>query len=132
MFCAPKLAADALLFGCLVFLKAAPVVHPDLQRKLDDPALSAYVEHISTDYFASRAPSAGVSTGMHWSQWRPTAERERSRPSLSERDMELQRKGRLWLLIAAGAIAAYIILGGQYLSIELEDGDFGDSDDDDE
>lgn len=134
---APTGSADALLFGCLVYLKAAPVVHPDLQKKLDDPALSAYVEHISTDYFASRAPSAGISTGistgMQWSEWKPAAERgsmpERAQ---SERDLELQRKGRIWLLIAAGAIASYIILGGQYLTLELSDDDFGDSEDDDE
>ena len=40
----------------------------------------------------------------------------------SERKVELQRKGRRWLLCAAAAIAAYVVLSGQYIDFDLTNG----------
>lgn len=40
----------------------------------------------------------------------------------SEKETELQRKGRRWLLCAAAAIAAYVFLSGQYIDFDLMPG----------
>ena len=39
----------------------------------------------------------------------------------SEAERALQRKGRVWLLCAGAAIAAYVLLSGQYIQLELWD-----------
>ena len=38
-----------------------------------------------------------------------------------EAERALQRKGRVWLLCAGAAIAAYVLLSGQYIQLELWD-----------
>ena len=40
----------------------------------------------------------------------------------SERELELQRKGRRWLLRAAAANAACVVLSGQYIDFDLTNG----------
>ena len=48
-----------------------------------------------------RLPPAVIATSIRYSKAR------------SEKESELQRKGRRWLLCAAAAIAAYIVASGQ-------------------
>ena len=64
----PGCVADALLYGVLAYLKAAPVVHPELREKIaGSPALTAYVDRISSRHFATTVPSAADSD-INWSQ----------------------------------------------------------------
>lgn len=60
---------DALLYSCLAFLRAAPVVHPRLQQKLaGHRVLGTYVERLSQLAFSSTVPAA-ADAGLDWSQW---------------------------------------------------------------
>lgn len=60
---------DALLYSCLAYLHAAPVVHPQLQRKLmGHRVLSAYVDRLSLLAFATSVPAA-ADAHLDWSAW---------------------------------------------------------------
>ena len=77
----------------------------------------------------------GVRGGLGGGAWGPpsrSARHARPPPSLpphphrfskqkSEAERALQRKGRVWLLCAGAAIAAYVLLSGQYIQLELWD-----------
>jgi metaxin len=50
---------DALLYACLAYVHAAPVVHPQLRQKLDGHrSLVAYLERCSQRAFSAGAPAA--------------------------------------------------------------------------
>lgn len=60
---------DASLYSCLAFLHAAPVVHPQLQRKLaGHRVLTAYVERVSQLAFSASVPAA-ADAHLDWSAW---------------------------------------------------------------
>jgi hypothetical protein len=62
--------ADAVLFGCLAFIRGAPVVHEHLRRKLDShSSLVAYLDRIAATYFAHGVPSAAEDGNVQWSHW---------------------------------------------------------------
>jgi hypothetical protein len=39
---------------------------------------------------------------------------------MTESERRQQRRSIMWLALAAGAIAAYVVLGGQYIQIGFE------------
>lgn len=61
---------DALLYSCLAYLRAAPVVHPQLQRKLaGHRVLTAYCDRVSQlADFDSTVPAA-ADANLGWSAW---------------------------------------------------------------
>ncbi|PSC73709.1 metaxin-1 isoform X2 [Micractinium conductrix] len=109
---------DALLYGCLAYLRSAPVVHPQLGARLGaHRSLGAYVERLSGVAFEAPAPAA-ADAELDWSAWGAAADDKYSK-ARTEKESELQRKGRRWLLCAGAAIAAYVFLSGQYLQLQL-------------
>ncbi|KAL4440053.1 hypothetical protein ABPG75_003054 [Micractinium tetrahymenae] len=123
---------DAALYACLAFLRGAPVVHPSLAKKLAaHRSLASYVERLGGAAFAAPAPSA-ADASMDWSAWSGADADDKYSKARSEKEGELQRKGRRWLLCAAGAIAAYIFLSGQYIQFEQLVGYEYEEDEDDE
>ena len=59
---------DALLYSCLAYLQAAPVVHPRLRHKLAaHRVLGAYVDRLAQLAFSSAVPAA-ADAGLDWSQ----------------------------------------------------------------
>lgn len=50
--------------------------------------------------------------------------------STSAKSAELHRKGRIWLICAGAAIAAYVVLGGQYIQFGFLEDDYEDDDGD--
>ncbi|GAB4823781.1 hypothetical protein N2152v2_010827 [Parachlorella kessleri] len=123
---------DALLFGCLAFIRGAPVVHEHLRRKLESHrSLIAYLDAIAADYFAHGVPSA-AEADVQWSQWEAAGGRhgERYSKQKTAQEAELQRKGKIWLACAAAAIAAYVILGGQYVQFGFFEEEYEEEDED--
>lgn len=64
----------------------------------------------------------------------PPPNESRYSKARNEKDAELQRKGRRWLLAAAAAVAAYVLASGQYLQLDLlgQYEDEGDEEDEEE
>ncbi len=46
--------------------------------------------------------------------------RGRAPARMTESERRQQRRSIMWLALAAGAIAAYVVLGGQYIQIGFE------------
>lgn len=68
--CCPLPPADAVLYGCLAFIRGAPVIHEKLRHKLEShPSLVAYLDRIAAGYFAVGVPSVTDDGGIHWSHW---------------------------------------------------------------
>lgn len=112
---------DALLYGVLAYLKAAPVVHPELRKKIaGSPALTAYVDRISSRHFATTVPSAADSD-INWSQRQATNGGGGSQQGKPSKEGELQRKGWLWLAGAAVVITGYVLFQGQYFQLVIVD-----------
>ncbi|PRW33295.1 metaxin 1 [Chlorella sorokiniana] len=110
---------DALLFGCLSFLRSSPAVHPQLAAKLQStPVLGAYVDRLAAAADVSTPAVSAADAELDWSAWGASAEDKYSK-ARSEKESDLQRKGRRWLLCAAAAIAAYIVASGQYIQLDL-------------
>ena len=60
---------DALLYSCLAYLRAAPVVHPCLRKKLEGHrVLGAYVDRLAQQAFKASVPAA-ADAGIDWSTW---------------------------------------------------------------
>lgn len=106
-----------------------------LRRKLEGHrSLMAYTERIASDCFAAEVQIAPLG-GIRWSEWeaasgtgRRGTDRKYSKQK-SEQELELQRKGRLWLAGATCAIVAYIIFSGDYLQLTSYLGELGEDDD---
>ena len=59
-----------MLFGCLAFIRGAPVIHPSLRRKLEGQrSLVAYLDAIADGYFAAGVPAMADDASVHWSHW---------------------------------------------------------------
>ena len=68
-FGAQPSSLDALLYSCLAYLRAAPVVHPQLAQKLAaHRVLGAYLDRIAELAFSSAVPTAAEAQ-LDWSQW---------------------------------------------------------------
>ena len=61
---------DALLYSCLAYLRAAPVVHPQLQQKLaGHRVLLAYLDRLAESAAFAAAVPAAADANMDWSHW---------------------------------------------------------------
>lgn len=127
---------DALLYSCLAYIKAAPVVHPQLRAKFNSHRpLSTYVDRISTEYFSTEVPAA-TEIDIKWSKWSGAAASQKDdkfNKQKNEKEVELNRKGRRWLFGAVAFMGAYVLLSGNYPNVSmLFLGELGEDDDGEE
>ena len=134
---------DALLFACLAYLHSAPVVHPDLRRKLEEcSALVAYVDRVAAESFSLPVFPANE-VELQWSQWSPPnngggggsstrSPRAPSSSSSSGLNWNINRKGKVWMIGAGLAVIGYVFLSGQYFEIGYFGGELGEDDDGEE
>jgi hypothetical protein len=123
------------VFGCLAYVRAAPVVHAELRRRMEaHPSLSHYVNRLAADQFASEVPRA-ADADLSWSQRAPGgatgggAAGERYSKRRSQAEVEQARKARWWLAGAAAAVAAYVVFSGEYMALTEYIGELGEDDD---
>ncbi|KAF8054985.1 MTX1 [Scenedesmus sp. PABB004] len=125
---------DALLFGHLAFYRHSPVAAPVLREKVGGLlVLVRYVDALLADFFATDMPPPPADDASAWSdaaQGQPHA--PKATPTVEEARM--WRGSQWWLAGAVAAVGAYVVLGGDYISIErLAPGDdLGDDDEDDD
>lgn len=118
---------DATLFGCLAYLRSSPAVHPDLRAKLTaHRSLERYVERLAERHFQREVPRA-EEAHLEWGSWGPGAGGRR-KAGAAALNLDLNRKGKMWLAAAGAATLAYVLLSGQYISYSYL-GDLGDDDD---
>lgn len=133
--------ADALLYACLVNLKSSPAVHPSLRNAYSKhPIFDTYVTYLASTYFATPATTiAMTSTELRWSNVKSSSGTGRSggpqgtaRAKKTARELDMERKGRLWMFVAGGAIVSYLLLSGQYIEVQQFIQELGEDDDGEE
>ncbi|PNW85250.1 hypothetical protein CHLRE_03g177900v5 [Chlamydomonas reinhardtii] len=144
---------DALLAGHLLFYRVSPAAAPVLQDKvLSQPVLCEYLDRLLGRHFALPAtPRAALEQGAGGSgggggggSWSDAARGQKKAPppkvEPSAAELTFRRHSTYWLLGAGAAVAAYVLLSGQYVQFATmlehaaesldDDGDDGDDDDD--
>lgn len=125
---------DALLFACLAYIRSCPSVHPELQKAMKAlGALGRYIDRIAVECYEREVATATAAADLKWSAWKPGAAGEKSREGSasrkSEREEEMLRRGRLWLMATGVAIVGYVLLSGQYIEVIQNLGELGEDDD---
>jgi hypothetical protein len=64
---------------------------------------------------------AAVEIDIGWSKWSgaSTSQDERYNKQKSEKEVELNRKGRRWLIGAVAFMAAYVVFSGTYPNVSM-------------
>jgi hypothetical protein len=115
------------MFASLAYIHSSPVVHPRLRKSYQKHrCLAEYVNRIALQYFD--APLAiSQDLPITWSLNESTSSNS-SRP----KEVQLQKRGRVWLLGAVAAIVGYVVLSGQYFEVhtwnEFDEDDYDDID----
>ncbi|KFM22676.1 Metaxin-1 [Auxenochlorella protothecoides] len=125
---------DAQLYGCLTYLRSAPVVHPQLHRHfLGQRELVAYTVRVGEALAGLEVPlprSDPGAAGPSWSEWSWGGSTSRASKEASALSAELNRKGKIWVGCAAAVIVAYVVFGGQYFQFGFLDDEDDDLDGD--
>jgi hypothetical protein len=109
-------------------------VQPDLQQKFSQHrSLAIFVDRVSELCFSRTILSAQASN-LRWSHragnTRGSTENQFTKQK-TEQQLQLERKGRIWLACAAAIITAYVLLSGQYLEISFAPDSYDDDEGDD-
>ena len=118
---------DAVVFSHLIFHRNAPGC-VELQRLLcKHEALCDYVQRLHGDVFSAPAPAPPVD---HFSGGQETkkAKEHAQDKHRTAKELRFKRRGQVWLGCAAAALIGYVLLSGNYISV---DADFWDEDEED-
>eukprot|EP00798_Chlamydomonas_sp_ICE-L_P028886 gene28886-32078_t len=134
------LRLDALLAAHLLFYRSSPAVAPILKDKVTSLSpLCRYTDHLTSTFFSSTAsvpPQKSAKQAAEetasWSDAAKAAEETASWPDAAKgekaqtkteptaQEKEMLRYGRMWLFGAGTAIAAYVLLCGNYVQSTCE------------
>ena len=117
---------DARVYGLLVYIAAADTVAPVLKEALEHAdALRRYVERISERHFGTKAPA--FDEGAEAGAWSAAAAGEADARGDAAADTPADRRERRrsywWIGAVAALMAGYAVFGGDYVSIELGEGE---------
>ncbi|CAG9463614.1 unnamed protein product [Pedinophyceae sp. YPF-701] len=124
-------SADAVAYGLVGYLRAAPVTPPDLASDLERcGSVTALVTRIATEHMG--APLPAVTPGQQYTGQGGPRKPKREEPTPAE--LSQRKYSRMWIAGVAVMAVAYTILGGM-ITLEVSDLAFDeheDVDDDDD